>query len=194
MKKILSLDCAHRTLGYTVADINDNFAADISAADIDTVAKILHSFIIIRDIGVIDVIGGRLKDIPRQDRIRAMISTLEKFPPVDLVLVEEQPGMIMQKRVSSESAQDIICTFYIMRGIPVKLIPPAMKNRINLCNVVRGELSKYEYNKRRSVENFRAFCTAFGYMDVFGRLKKSTIDDAADSFMQVWVYSFELII
>lgn len=196
MTRILSVDCAHRTLGYTLAEVNLNFFEDINRADsLNSIYNCLNSFVVISDCNVIDVLGGKtISSMSKLERVRKIMSAIKSFPPVDLVIIEDQPiqvGKMGGKHgvsVRSGEVQDVLITYYELLGVSVVCIPPRLKNNFILgVNPVRKS-SKYEYNKELSVENMRAFCSAFGYDHIFDKLKKTTIDNATDSFCQILAY------
>jgi hypothetical protein len=193
MTRILSIDCAHRTLGYTLAEVNLNFFEDITRVDsLNSIYNCLNLFVVISDCNVIDVLGGKtISSLTKLERVRKIISVIKTFPPVDLVLIEDQPPKMGGKHgvsVRSGEVQDVLLTYYELLGVTVVCIPPRLKNNFILgVNPVKKS-SKYEYNKELSVENMRAFCSAFGYEAVFNKLKKTTIDNATDSFCQILAY------
>lgn len=190
MTRILSVDCAHRTLGYTLAEVNLNFFEDINRADsLNSIYNCLNSFVVISDCNVIDVLGGKtISSMSKLDRVRKIMAAIKLFPSVDLVIIEDQPLNVGGKQVRSGEVQDVLITYYELLGVSVVCIPPRLKNNFILgVNPVRKS-SKYEYNKELSVENMRAFCSAFGYDHIFDKLKKTTIDNATDSFCQILAY------
>jgi hypothetical protein len=203
--RILSFDSASKTLGYTYVDINEKYISEIQSISIES--KIGGIFIImdnlLRDmeIGVIDTLEGKkLKEVSKKDRIKRMKKSLDMFMTkgIDLVLIEDQPKSIMNRgkvgrfqNTNSSSAQDYISMYFVCKGIDIELVDPSLKNKFRLDITFDETIykTKYEINKARSISNMEYILRAYDRLYMISKIKKTVLDDAADSFMQMIAYS-----
>ncbi len=116
MRRVLSLDCAHRSLAYCYVEILGTRISDI---------KIISA-------NVIDVLLGKnMKQVAGCLRFRYLKRALDainfQLPNNCIVLIEQQPGT---KNFQSKKIEAALCMYFA--DYEVHLINAKSKNRINL--------------------------------------------------------------
>jgi len=212
VERILSFDCANRSLGVLDADVNVEIEQDLIAfaqtdrlclaiaeakqgdytaayAAVKDLANITE-FIKVRFSGVVDVLGCKLKDTDPIFRVKCLKAALDKLEPANsdtFVLIERQPPT---RNYKSSSVQDQICMYYA--DCKLALMNPRAKNRIHvLAGLEHSVFAKrcrdlYTANKQHSAANIAEFSDCFD-LHLLDGIKKANHDDIADAVMQMLV-------
>lgn len=143
--KILSFDCANKTMGYCIMMVNAAAINDpqIYINNLKNGAADNYLFKLIAA-GVIDICGGKLmKNTTSSARRRCLIERM-KFIfenwDFDLILLEDQP---FGKNKYSWAVQEQIATICTLWNIPFKTIKPKMKLRLRFGSAAGITIGNY---------------------------------------------------
>jgi hypothetical protein len=191
--RILSFDCANRSLAVCYADIDtniyDNIADAMEEKDIEKVAALINNYINIKILKVFDLTKGKkCTTIERSILLKACLTDLDKLIGAehDCVLVEYQMSANDKSRCVS---QQIV--YHYTGCAPVYLVGPTLKNKISFHpsmdhgSFMAKYASKYTANKNHSKKNFLHWCKLFGQEECIKGIAKKNLDDVADAFMQI---------
>lgn len=207
--RILSFDCANKSLAYFSAEFDPLYIAKYKQlrnnvlrenAPIEATAKLLlflsSQFAENIKCGVVDVLDGKkVADTELIHRTKCLKKKLDEIvsimPAPDLVLIEAQPP---NKNHKSSIVQDQLCMYFIDRNIECVLMDPRVKNKYSFDSSLHHDVficknpTLYAANKNHSKHNFLKFIKVFNMEYVLDGVKKENIDDLADSFMQIFAY------
>ena len=192
----ISFDCAYKTLGWCIFDINEDFLDDYNNNGI-------LSFIRWYDGGVEDLLPNcSVTSCSKEYKTKVLRDFLlsldiSQYDNITII-VEEQPRNLSFK---SSTVEDQICMYYLtLYDCEIVTVSPAGKTKIqynndeeyNLQHLVQHYKSlgikKYRQKavKQHSVNNFLYFCDIF---NIVINMKKSKLEHIADSFQQalVWI-------
>jgi hypothetical protein len=211
--EFLSWDCANRTLAWVHATINfdgasahevamlkDQLGGSAASAALDRAKKLTENFITIHSSGIVDILEGKKVDqTPVTERTRCLRRWLEgsavsaeKLRPACVVLIEGQPPKIGAKTNNKSTVIENQLMFYYA-NFQVNTVSPKLKNKLAFHQGLvfdqkkyADPAAKYRARKRHAVDSLLYFYGAFGIRET--RYTRSTIDDLADAFMQIFAY------
>lgn len=202
--KVLSFDCANRSLAVCYLDINENFFKEMSLTllkkESDTKEKIISlvdNYAIIHILKVFDLTKGNKCDtVERTNKLKRCLFELDeliasnetKENKIDTVLVEYQMSANDKSRCVSQQI------LYHYANLPCKLylVGPTLKNKVffkqdlDHGTFMSKYSSKYTANKNHTKENFLYWLKIYNKTDIVKDIKKKNMDDIADAFMQVF--------
>lgn len=211
MCHFLSFDCANKTMGVALIEVNLYIYHDLQAWLIDynvdydlnkfaNLLCLLKSFIKIKTLTSCDMLEGKLvKEVPEIDRCILLKKFLTKnYPtfPYDYTIIEHQPP---QKNTKSTAVSSQLA-FYFSDQNPY-FVDPKLKTSLQLqpktfdmflAEILKAKpqtdlkKAKYMARKAHSVCNMMAACKAINYDT--NTLPKSKKDDAADAFNLIMVF------
>lgn len=191
----VGIDCAYRSLGWSVVVFNPNCCA-ASSRDIFTFV----------DGGVVDTLGGKsIADVAVGDRARALHATFEMIFAVArdasaagaaiCVIIEKQPrGVGLAGAGVHDTNQTIeaqgIFYFSAIRGLRVYAISPKKKNKAACAILAEDAVKTYAARKMQSRRAFARLAEAYNFgaraAKVVGAVSaRNTPDDLADSCLQI---------
>jgi hypothetical protein len=201
--RILSFDCANRSLAVCYLSIDDNYATNLRSAlktnTITEYAKVIENYIRIHIIRIYDV--TKKEKCPTVERTILLKKCLNEIDDVvkkcgvgapDQVLIEYQMSLNDKSRCVSQQ----ILYHYSLKNT-MALVGPTLKNKIYFSkNLMHGVFmekyaSKYTANKNHAKENLKYWLKVHGQLQFLENVPKKNYDDLADSFMQIlgwWQY------
>lgn len=212
MVRVLSFDCANRSLAVCYASIdksNHTQLLDCIKKGKDT-AEIYLQYAKIHFIKVYDITQGKKLDtVQRTILLKTTLDELDKDIEVankaicdgknmggenvgnviyDQVLIEYQMSANDKSRCVSQQL-----LYHYCGKAKLKLVGPTLKNKIDLSS--DGSLShgtfmakyttKYTANKNHSKENFKHYLKKTNNIELIKNIKSKNIDDVADAFNQI---------
>lgn len=214
--KVLSFDCANKSLAYTCAIVNVNIFSDLNVfvqqlqtlnpSDPLACIKLLQQlqdtlggFIKVLKSGSLDVIEGlNVEDVDDLDRVQNLAYTLNTINidigQNDVVLIEDQPEA---RNAPSYAVQIGIQMYYAMQGAQIILVDPRKKNHLTFDPTISLEIfletcrDSYAANKMHSSANFIHFIRNWKLEHMTAGLSK--YDDVSDSFLQILVWFFDKV-
>lgn len=196
----LSFDCANKSLAVGLYEINKDKIAGTEGGNImgglENNIKVLY-------LDVIDLIPNqKIKDTNLIGRTLSLKNNLlilnSKIEP--LITTVDEPIQVMieyQMHVNDKSRTIFNQLIYEYSEIPkykITIVKPIIKNTIHLSDDLQyGDFiakysSNYRCNKVHSKANFLYFINEFKLQSMIKHIKKSNLDDIADTFMQVVAY------
>lgn len=180
-KKILSFDCAHRSLAWTYIVLHNK----------STELNILIDSIEYFECGSIDLLDGKkVKETSAIERTKKLHEFLKMFNQyiIDYVYIEYQMG---PNHKSKEVETGIMMHFAEKNLICAK---PAFKNTIAFCpeglyqNFIKKYSKTYDANKAHTKYNFTVFLNKLYELrpELKQNLNPKHMSDIADSFMQIF--------
>jgi len=165
--RILSFDCAYRTLGWCVLEYDPAGAlaalADGRLGDVHKVIRMTHG-------GIIDTLGGRtVRSTGDVDRARALRAALGTLPPGPFaaVIIEKQPGRIRGKRGCSQAVEAQLVYHYAAAtadsAAQIVLVHPREKNALATRIVGPIAVNSYAERKRQTVAALRRLSELFDF-------------------------------
>lgn len=195
--KILSVDCAEKTLAVIVLEIRENlwnsaldsinnlFAKNITVEylknindTLDNVIKIISACMISTKITDVPALK---RDVMTIQSIKRELDKLDLFFPNMRVLIEYQ----MSNNFKSRAIQNALIMYF--SDYDVELIMPSLKNKFAWSDALiyqefaRKYKSNYTINKKHCEGNFVKYLNMVGIRDKFNYAK---LDDISDAFMQ----------
>ncbi|MCK4967698.1 MAG: hypothetical protein KAS12_01470 [Candidatus Aenigmarchaeota archaeon] len=198
--KILSFDCADRTFGVSLMDINFDLinstfkkieVGELTQENINETSLILRQTIQLLFCESVDLLGKNICETTRYYRTNALKTYLDKIKDhdIDLILIENQ-----NINHVSQVVQDKIEMYFEIIHPNVKrvVISPREKNKIYIEKVGGREtfLSKYSRphnaNKAHATANFIHLSKFFSWE--LPKIPKSKLNHIADACMQTIAY------
>lgn len=197
MEKILSFDCANRSLAVCYASINKNaYNTLISAIKSSTDTKQLYlDYVKIHFIKVYDLTRGvKLDTVQRAILLKAQLKEIDENinqledSSYSKVLVEYQ----MSANDKSRNVSNQIIYHYCDKAATYS-VGPSLKNKVDFSSdlsLSHGDFlakysSKYTANKNHTKNNFLYYLIKTDNKEILKSLCKKNYDDAADSFLQI---------
>lgn len=184
MLKILSFDCANRSLAVCYVSIDtktipaDNRTASYHPS-IDN-CKLLKA-------AVYDVTNDT-DTVKRTCALKKVLCEVDAGidDKVDIVLIEYQMSLNDKSRCVSQQL-----VYHYVDTARVYLVGPSLKNTVYFSPELKHSyytgkyMSKYTANKNHAKANFLAWINVNNYTVMIKSIAKKNIDDIADAFMQI---------
>jgi hypothetical protein len=216
--KILSFDCADKTLGICEIEVDDFYEDKLEDVKLDKegqekLSEILCNHVILVNAWIVDILPDqKVREVSSTMRLGRLKKILFDLPKPDVVIVEHQ----MSKNDLSRSIQDGIVSFYqpMLSGANItalkipnksshinKLFPkvyilkPTWKNTISFskeleyCEFTKKYKTQKSINKRHAYENMMFFLKTFKQELNVNYTKGNHI---ADAFMQAYYWIVNL--
>ena len=214
-KKVLSFDCANKSLAYCCAtvdiemlrilfkSINTKPIAPLkpiyqfSPELIYELSRRVKNIVQLHKCAVIDVIPDiKLDDtdkVLRTKCLRNVLNSIEFDLSIeDTILVENQPR---NKNDKSTIVEHQLLMYYADYDIDV--IDPKKKNMFSFDPSLKHDFfvsmydTQYRANKEHTKANFLKFAEVFDWQQQIQAIPKDRLADAADAFMQMYVWVIE---
>lgn len=213
-QEYLSFDCAYKSLGVCHIIIEfDKLALTeqlkksltISPQEISRLGEMINGVIQIIDIGTYDILPGNAKETDTESKtmlLKQFLMRYDNISPDAIVLIENQPikigGFGRMHKINTESpiVAHQLCYHFSPRS---RMMEPTMKGKVSFGeNLTLGYFMaqfagkfktesecKRKARKEHTKANLRWFLERFA-PDI--KLQATTMDDAADAFMQIMAY------
>lgn len=196
--RILSFDCANRSLAVCLLDINTGIVGQlydgIKQFDINTMMDITDDYIKIHIFNVYDLTNGKNTDtVMKASLLKKCLGTLDdiisSINGVDQVLIEYQ----MPSNDKSRCVSQQILYHYVDKA-PVCIVGPTLKNKVVFSTLdklshgffISKYASNYTANKNHTKANLLYWLDIFDKTHLLDNIKKKNIDDISDAFMQIF--------
>jgi hypothetical protein len=193
--RVLSFDCANRSLAVCFMSINLN---TIDELDVHNDTRITNHTKI-HMLKVFDLTRGEKMDtVHRTALLKECLNGVDQLIITsgvrpDQVLVEYQMSVNDKSRCVSNG---ILYHYSCVPGVSVSLVGPTLKNKICFSEdetleygtFIEKYASKYTANKNHSKANFLYWLDTHNLTNLVRKnnIEKKNIDDIADAFMQIW--------
>lgn len=211
----LSFDIASRSLAYTIMYYNPDVLSIISnninkCKDIDVINNVefvLRNNIDVRLCDVSDINEGLtnkevdiLTKTKKLKSILTIIQTILDDFKRDLQIknngVDIKTVVLLEYQMSSNYQANAIFNkiYYHFVDYSPEVISPCYKNKIYFSEDLTYDKftikykNTYSANKSHTKANFLYFIESFGLKERITHIKKKNLDDAADSFIQIFAY------
>ncbi len=202
----LSFDIASRSLAFTIMKYNTNFLSDLKLLvernnNIAEIYKCMDESISIRICDVVDLNEGKKNSeitlLQKTKKLKEVLTTLS------VILLEfsnlnptENISVLLEYQMSANYQANVIFNqiFYHFVDFEPKVISPCYKNKVFFSEELRyskftsNYANSYSANKAHTKANFLYFLKSFNMSNSITHIKKKNLDDAADSFMQIFAY------
>lgn len=210
--RVLSFDCANRSLAICYATITDDamYARSLSAAletkDVKKCEELINSYTIVHILKIVDVTKTKTMPpfIKRTSLLKKALSVIDaeilkldgdagKGP--DTVLIEYQMSLNDKSRcVSQQLAMHYIPVVGVTPA--VYSVGPTLKNKVHFAADLDhgGFMEKYSTtyaaNKNHARKNLEHWLKIHNHEHFLKNVPKKNWDDLADAFMQIfgWLY------
>jgi hypothetical protein len=237
--KVVSFDCATKSLGISIIDYNMQFDEQVSIAYqeyistkansqnineiidqyiklLDKVNDLVDNKILIEYMDVVDIIPGKkVKETSIVERTAGLYNHLTEFdakilcaneplctnkarPDIEeyTFLIEYQMGPNDKSRAVASQIMMFFSKYCGNHGPSIiKVIGPSLKNKISIggddahySNFIEKYTTNYAANKNHAKYNFIKLLAYLGKERMIKHIKKSNIDDIADSVMMSIAY------
>lgn len=209
MKRVLSFDCANRSLAVCYASINKNTYAPLMEAIQNSKdnKELYLDYVQIHFVKVFDITSGKkfdtvqksillktqLQELDAQiktesDKLNRTYGVSKSDEPYSQVLIEYQMSVNDKSRAVSQQL-----VYHYCDKANVYLVGPTLKNKIDLSadrslsygDFIAKYSSKYIANKNHTKQNFLHYLYKTELSDIINPIKKKNYDDIADSFAQI---------
>lgn len=193
IKRILSFDCANRSLAVCCVTINIHDNKDTNSCN-----WLIGDHVKINTLKVFDLTKGKkVNTVDRASLLKKCLTDidimlLDEDLKINTVLVEYQMSANDKSRCVS---QQILYHYSCLPGVNVELIGPTLKNKVCFSSDSSLEhgtfmakyASKYTANKNHSKSNFLYWIKRQGISKLIqeNNIPKKNVDDVADAFMQI---------
>jgi hypothetical protein len=213
-QEYLSFDCAYKSLGVCHIIIEfDKLALieqlkkceDAAPHSILQLAQMIDNIIRVIDIGTYDILPGNAKETDMETKtilLKQFLTRYDNISPDAIVLIENQPikigGFGHMHKINTESpiVAHQLCFHFSPRS---RMIEPTMKGKVSFGeNLTLGYFMaqfagkfKTESECKRKARKEHAKANLRWFLDNFAptiKLATTTMDDAADAFMQIMAY------
>lgn len=207
----LSIDCANKSLAIGLYKVDNNLFKNIKDCnhqhnnyninDYEYLKNKYQTQIQILHCEVIDIIPGQkvqeVSIIDRSYKLKQVLNELNDKLQVHYnneivnVLIEYQMNINDKSRSVSNQ---LIYEYSDINKYKIIIMKPMLKNTVYLdtslqyCNIIKNYNSSYRCNKNHAKLNFLYFIDTFNLQDKIKNIKKSNLDDIADTFMQMIAY------
>lgn len=201
--RILSFDCANRSLAVCCATINTNILDDLADArdkkDAEKCVELINGYVKIHVLRVFDLTKGKkVGTVKRTQLLKECLNSVDQLvldsgATPEQVLVEYQMSANDKSRCVS---QQIIYHYSGLPGVGVALVGPTLKNKVRLFpdealdhgTFMAKYASKYTANKNHCKANFLHWLKLYGMTGLLKEngIAKKNVDDIADAFMQMF--------
>lgn len=203
----LSFDIASRSLAFTLMNYNVNFLSEVeklaksSDSRLVDMVCLLNSSLVIRLCDVVDLNQGRTnKEITQLEKTKKL---KEVLTVLTILLCEfktanpyEEIKVLLEYQMSANYQANAVFNqiFYHFIDFSPITISPCYKNKVFFSEELEYKhfsnkySTSYAANKAHTKANFLYFLETFNMSHSVQHIKKKNIDDAADSFMQVFAY------
>lgn len=208
--RVLSFDCANRSLAVCYLTLMDNYEEKLKSAldkkDSDECIRLINNYVTIHILKIVDV--TKTKTVPDTVRRASLlkraladidneISKMGERP--DAVLIEYQMSLNDKSRCVSQQ----IAMYYVDEHTAapnyvdrVYFVGPTLKNKVcfkhdlDHGHFMEKHSSKYTANKNHAKENLKYWLTVHNQLHFLKNVPKKNHDDLADAFMQIfgWLY------
>lgn len=200
--KLLSFDCANKSIAYAYMQINDLQQA-LTDLSVETVEEIQKNAIKIIKCDVVDMLNGvKLKDVNAVERSRALKCFLEKhIEPLDigpetLILIENQPYSMGGFSNNASSAVASQLCFHFVGKNTIEFVSAKLKNKLAFAYPIEelvGGSKKYANRKKHSKDNCIKMLDIIGQRSAIKHIHKEFYDDVADAILQACAfYKFKI--
>jgi hypothetical protein len=202
----LSFDIASRSLAFTLMKYNVNFLEDfakiIQLNDVSIYDLIIFNSdnINIKLIDVVDLNQGKknidTNILEKTKKLKEVLNCITILLNDYISLHKEQVKILLEYQMSANYQANVVFNqiFYHFSDFNPVVISPCYKNKIYFSKDLEYKYfaekykNSYSANKSHSKANFLYFIESFSMLDNISHIKKKNIDDAADSFMQIFAY------
>jgi hypothetical protein len=211
----LSFDIASRSLAYTIMYYNPDVLSVISnninrfndTETVNNVEFILRNNVDLRLCDVSDINEGltnkEVNVLAKTKKLKYILTTiqtiLDNFKEelqIKNPLVETKVVVLLEYQMSSNYQANAIFNkiYYHFVDYNPEIISPCYKNKIYFSDDLTYDKftvkykNTYSANKSHTKANFLYFVESFGLKERIKHIKKKNVDDAADSFMQIFAY------
>jgi len=205
----LSFDIASRSLAYTlmfydkdaIKRLND--VRNTGVEYLEDIARIINNCIMIKSCEVVDLTNGvKLKDSVFSLKVLELKKILNKINQdiyafcAEINISLDKVKVLLEYQMSANYQANAVFNqiyYHFAEFMPI-VINPCYKNKIqfsdDLCysNFAKKYAKSYSANKAHTKENFLFFINSFNQMDKIKHIKSKNLDDAADSFLQIFAY------
>jgi hypothetical protein len=204
----LSFDIASRSLAFTIMKYNVDFLENISKLSLEennihnflNILEYINNNIQLRIIDVVDLNQGKrnseILPLEKTKKLKEVLNTLT------IVLNEfsynsgEEVRVLLEYQMPANYQANAVFNqiFYHFSEYAPVIISPCYKNRIYFSkdleykNFSSKYAKSYSANKAHTKANFIYFIESFSNISSIKHIKKKNLDDAADSFMQIFAY------
>lgn len=192
--RVLSFDCANRSLAVCYATVNENIDRDISNAIAEKngnrLIQLVNNYVNIHLLKVFDLTKG--KKCSTIERTQALKKCLQN---IDLSMPEPPTHVLVEYQMSANDKSRCVSQqiLYHYAGLESQLylVGPTLKNKVAFSEdldygtFISKYASKYTANKNHTKANFLHWLKIYNKLTLIKDIKKKNIDDAADAFMQI---------
>lgn len=211
----LSFDIASRSLAYTIMYYNPDVLSVISnninrfndTETVNNVEFILRNNVDLRLCDVSDINEGltnkEVNVLAKTKKLKYILTTIQtildnfkKELQAKNPLDETKVVVLLEYQMSSNYQANAIFNkiYYHFVDYNPEIISPCYKNKIYFSDDLTYDKftvkykNTYSANKSHTKANFLYFLESFGLKERIKHIKKKNVDDAADSFMQIFAY------
>lgn len=203
----LSFDIASRSLAFTLMNYNINFLTEVEqlalsrTSTLTEMTYLLNSSLAIRLCDVVDLNQGKtnkeITQIEKTKKLKEVLTVLttllEEFRQPNTA---EEVRVLLEYQMSANYQANAVFNqiFYHFIDYSPVTIAPCYKNKVFFKEELMYKTfsdkyaTSYSANKAHTKANFLYFLETFNMFNSINHIKKKNIDDAADSFMQVFAY------
>jgi len=204
----LSFDIASRSLAFTMMKYNVHFLENIhsltsqedSVNNFLNILDYMNNNIQLRIIDVVDLNQGKKNNeislIDKTKKLKEVLTTLTFILNEFSFNSGEEVKILLEYQMSANYQANAIFNqiFYHFSDFSPVIVSPCYKNKIYFSkdleynNFSVKYKKSYSANKAHTKANFLYFIKSFSSIDNINHIKKKNMDDAADSFMQIFAY------
>jgi hypothetical protein len=198
MERLLSFDCANRSLAVCYASINKNIHSILldSIKNSTDDKKSYLDYINIHFIKVYDLTkGNKLDTIQRAIVLKTQLSEIDNIISTYNHDIEYKKVLIEYQMSANDKSRNVSqqLVYHYCDKAQTHLVGPTLKNTIDLSkdgslsygSFIGKYASKYTANKNHSKENFKHYLKMTETEDILKNIKKKNYDDMADAFTQI---------
>ena len=207
---VLSFDCANKSLGVSIFTYNKNFQKDINnvlESNIENIDKLININDIINNsinilyLDVIDVLPDlKVSEVSLLDRTKAFKSVILQINDiVDKYLKGQKINICIEYQPVFNDKSRTICNqliyeYTLKENYEIHIVNPSLKNKIYFTEELKHNLflakynSNYKANKNHTKSNFLYFIKVYNLDNLIKKIKKSNLDDIADSLLQGFAF------
>lgn len=194
----ISFDIANRSLAFTLMTYNDKIIREANRSNMSLLEKdrIMKENLIIHRCEVHDLTDGQktanMNIAKKTLRLKSLLSGIEE----SISKLEGQVKCLLEYQMSINKKANVVFSqiYYHFAEYSPIVVKPMLKNQIKFkpeleyYSFTRQYTNRYCANKAHSKANFIFFFETFGFTSFLKDIKKKNLDDAADSFMQIFGY------
>lgn len=196
--RILSFDCANRSLAVIFATVNVDIINDIKKAvdrsDVRDLIEKVNRYVIIHFANVFDLTKGKKCKVEERtlllkNCVCQIDKDIKKFDVPDHVLIEYQMNLNDKSRCVSNQ---LLYHYSGLEKTKVHIVGPTLKNKVLFADhLSHGSFMEkyarsYDANKSHTKINFLYWLDIHEQSYIVKKIKGKNIDDLADAFMQIF--------